>query len=83
MIDAGDAEGIDERLESRIGDGGENSHPAATLWTAKRIDLEDALKEFGPGGVVGPRLGEIDGGLESSSHAECESIDPDGRRSRE
>ncbi len=39
----------DRTRRVRIGDGGKDSHSPATSGTAKRVDLEDALKEFSPG----------------------------------
>jgi hypothetical protein len=42
----------DSSGHGRVGDRRKDSHPSATFWTGKRIDLEDALKKFGPRNAV-------------------------------
>lgn len=44
---------------ARIRDGGEQSHPSATGWTAECIDLEDAFQQIGPSDPAGKRFASI------------------------
>ena len=42
----------DPNGDGRVGDRQEDFHPPATFRAVERVDLEDALKEFGPGNAM-------------------------------